>query len=73
MNLAYEIALVVILSTTPGKHEIVIYQFPDVVACKKIEKELRSGVEKTINPSSVVIGCRHGLSINVGTQIQDLP
>lgn len=73
MNLTFEIALIVILSTAPGKHEIVVYQFPTVAACKEVEKDLKSGVGKTVNPDTVVLGCRAGLSINLGDQIRDIP
>jgi hypothetical protein len=68
MLLIYKVVLVLVLSTAPGMHEAVIYQFPTWEACKVKEAELIEGMKTQRKPESVTVDCRRDVQINMGSR-----
>jgi hypothetical protein len=66
--LIYKVVLVVVLSTAPGMHEAVIYQFPTWEACKVKEAELIEGMKTQRKPENVTVDCRRDVQINMGSR-----
>lgn len=68
MLLVYKFVLVVVLSTTPGMHEAIIYQFPTWESCKAREAELNEGMKTAGKPENVTADCRRDVQINLGSR-----
>jgi hypothetical protein len=67
MLLVYQVALVVVLSTTPGAQETVIFSFPTWSECKSREAELIAGM-KNKRSEAVTADCRRGVRIDMGSR-----
>lgn len=67
MKLTYEILLMVVLSTTPGHHELIFYEYPTWEECRARETIMRAELKKTRNPETVTVSCRRDVEISVGS------
>ena len=65
--IVYAVALIVVMSSAPGKNEVIVFQFPTWEECqqKRAELEVRGTTDKRPG-QEVRVDCRHDVLIALG-------